>query len=642
VLKTRVVILEDDNSLGSAMQAAFEAQGCEVFFTGKASEALESIRKVQPTILFVDCLLPDGSGADFVESLRKKYPASALDVVMMSGIFTDSAVIQDITRTTQAIGFLKKPFEMQEALGAVKSLPVNIPKEELSPRKALYLLFNKPKVSVREKRKAIEALEEIHGYDLPYLYSLMVETSATGHLNIVGLKGDVLGISFAEGRIVSVDIVDQETQLGNLLIEAGFIRTDDLKEALSQHSSKKLGERLIQGNLLSPHAFNIAMANQMSIRLSRTIVDSTVKVNFVATDIELTHPHVDSDAFSVFLHDWIASKIDIDWLMAHYTQWGDYYLAKSITYTPDHPILKTPLMEHFSGFVDRVTNGQSMNRLIDTGVFADETAYKALHLLVAKGLVTFAGQSVVGDPAERLKVLKKLNAQFQNKNRLEIWDLLLGMTGGTDSDPDFVINEFKKLLGPQPEKTQDELSKIHKLLSATLEESNKFARTLDREKMKAEIEKKGFEVKIKVASLIDEARTALHKAQYSQAENLLTRAVAIDPGLERVKLYKLWSRLGQSEGIRDKTKILKEVEFELLQIPTEEKFDASYSFVMGLFLKFKGDLTGAKKSFEKAYNMDNNFLAARREIATLVQRTQKKDVLNADLKDLVAGFFKKR
>lgn len=640
--KTKVAILEDDATLGAALKAAFERAGCEVFLTSKTLEAQEYVEKHHASAIFVDCLLPEGSGVDFVERLRKKFPAAILDVIMMSGIFTDSAVIKEINHTTKAVAFLKKPFELQDALSTVKIKETFDPREDMSPRKALYLLFNKPKVSVRDKRKAIEALEEIHGFDLPYLYSLLVETMATGHLNIVGVKGDVLGISFSEGRIVAVDIVDKETQLGTLLIEGGFIRPDDLKEALSHNSSKKLGERLIQANLLSPHAFNIALANQMSIRLSRTIVETPVKVNFVATDVELTHPHVDSEALSVFLHDWIASKIDAGWLKAHYVQWGEYSLAKSSTYTADHPILSSPLISHFKGFVEYFTSGKSLNELMDSKSFPEETAYKALHLLLAKGLLIFSEKASVNDPVERLKTMKKLMAQFQNKNKLEIWDLLVGMTGGSDSDPQFVHSEFKRMLGPAPQPNQTDMKMIFQQLNQIGDEAAKFAQGGDREKMKEEIAKQGFEAKIKAASLFEEAKTALHKAQYAQAMSLLTKASGLDPSLEKMKLYTIWARIGQAEGQASMRALLKEVEIDLLQVPPEEKFDAIYSFVMGLYQKHKGDLSSAKKSFEKAYNLDGNFLVARREIAGLVQKGQKKDVLNADLKDLVAGFFKRK
>ena len=641
--KTRVVILEDDATLGTSLKQAFEKAGCEAFLTSKPIEAKEYIEKYSTACLFADCLLPEGSGVDFVESLRKKYPANLLDVVMMSGIFTDASVIKEINRNTKAIAFLKKPFELQEALSQVKITTGFDVNEEQSPRKALYLLFNKPKVSVREKRKAIEALEEIHGFDLPYLYSLLVETLATGHLNIVGVKGDVLGISFSEGRIVSVDLLDQETQLGNLLIEAGYIRPDDLKEALSVNSSKKLGERLIQGNLLSPHAFNIALANQMSIRLSRTIVDTPVKVNFVATDVELTTPHIDSEALSVFLHDWIASKIDLEWLRAHYIQWGDYSLAKSPTFTKDHPILSSPLILHFDGFVDYFSSGKSLNELMDSKKFPEETAFKALHLLLAKGVLIFSERLGAKDPNERAKTLKKLQAQFHNRNQLEIWDLIVGMTGGSQSDPEQVKVDFKKLLGAAPGNDQPDLQRIHHQLNQLGDSAVAFAKGGDRKKMEDEIAKQGFETKMKAASMYEEAKTALHKAQYAQATAQLAKVGGLDPTLERLKLMQIWARIGQAEaqgGV--KASMLKEIELDLVQVPPEEKFDATYSFVVGLVSKHKGDAAAAKKAFEKAYNLDSNFLAARREIATIVQKNQKKDVLNADLKDIVAGFFKRK
>jgi hypothetical protein len=164
-------------------------------------------------------------------------------------------------RTTQATSFLKKPFELAEAVACVKVAKTTTQTETIaSPKKDIYNLFSKPKVSVREKRKAIEALDEMHGFDLPYLYSLLVETQATGHLNGIGAKGELSGISFSHGKIVGVDIVDQETQIGKLLIQGGFIFPDDLRDALGETGNKRVGEKLIQKGLLSPHGFNIGAA----------------------------------------------------------------------------------------------------------------------------------------------------------------------------------------------------------------------------------------------------------------------------------------------------------------------------------------------------------------------------------------------
>lgn len=642
--KSKIVILEDDPTLGSALKAGFERAGFEVFCSARPNEVREYVENNNVTTLFVDCVLPTESGVDFVDEIRKKFPPAALDVVMMSGILIDPAVTKETLRSTKAIAFLKKPFEIEEALEHVKVKAGAGGVEESSPRKAFYLLLNKAKVSVREKRKAIEALEELHGFDLPYLYSLLVETMASGHLNVATQKGEVFGVSFSDGKIIGVDIADKDTQLGKLLIEGGFIHPEDLKEALNLTNTKKLGERLLSGNLVSPHAFDSALASQMSIRLSRTIVDMPVKINLIEVDLPLSNPHIDSDAFSVFLHDWIAAKISLKWLKAHYVQWGNYSLAKSANYSDDSSVLKMPLIKHFAGFVEFFTNGQTLNQLLEYRKFPEDTAFKALHLLLAKGLLVFSEMPIQAlDPVEKLKVLRRLQTQLANKNKLEVWDRLVAMAGGSDSEPQFVISEFKKILGNPPSEGETEAIRIYNELKKIVDDSLGFSQSGNRAQLKEEIAKQELEKKIKAANLAEEAKTALGKSQHSMALKFLNQALAIDPGIEKLKLYMIWARLGLADMQPNKDQILRELEIEFLQIPTEERYEAIYPFVMGLFLKAKGDLAAAKKSFEKAYNLDGSLLAARREIAAIGARAQqKKDPLNRDLKDLVSGFFGKK
>jgi FixJ family two-component response regulator len=637
--------LEDDATLGEALKEAFTRDGYEVFISGNGNDVTEYISKNTIQALIVDCLLPGESGVDYVAGLRKKYPASILDVILMSGLFTDAGFVKDSLRSTQALAFLKKPFELSEITKLVKPMAAGPGAQdvEVSPRKALYLLFNKPKVTLREKRRAIEALEEIHGFDLPFLYSLLVETQATGHLNIVGEKGEVSGISFSQGKIVAVDIVDQETFLGKLLLEAGYIHPDDLNEALNVTSSKRLGERLIQGNLLSPHAFNIALANQMSIRLSRTIVDAKIKVNFVATEVELTHPHVDSEALTVFLHDWIASKITPAWLKAHYLQWGDYGLYRSPSLTMDHPILKMPLLANFSGIVDYFTKGNSLNQAMEGKKFPEETAYKALHLLLTKGFMVFSEKPVVVDSTERLKTLKKLWAQLSSLNKLEALDLMARVTASSESEPQMVYEEFKKILGPEPSPKEKELAQVFQQLKKLTDEVYTFSKSGNRDRMREEIAKSEVEMKMKAASQYDDAKNLLQKSQFSSALTILNKVSVLEPNMEKLRLYMSWARLASVDSQSAKAQRIKEVEMDLMQVPPEEKYDALFSFVMGLLSKAKGDVSAAKKYFEKATHLDANFLPPRRELAQIQSRqAPQKDMMNRDLKDLVSGFFKKK
>lgn len=640
--KTHIVILEDDYTLGNALKESFVRAGGDVTLCANTQDCLKAIEKTKPAMLFVDCLLPDGSGVDFVENLRRKYPANDLNITMMSGIFTDASVIKEINRSTKAVHFLKKPFEVQEALKLVKLENEMPAQQDLTPRKQLYLLFNKPRVTIRDKRKVIEALDEIHGFDLPFIYSLLVETSATGHLNIIVQKDQVLGISFSNGKIVSVDIVDVETQIGNLLIEGGFIKPDDLQEGLAQRSQKRIGERLITSNLLSPHAFNIAMANQMSIRLSRTIIEAPIKVNFVPAEIELSYPHIDSHELTKYLHDWVASKIDFEWLRAHYTQWGDYALGKSSSYDEKNPVLKSPLLVHLPGFVEYFTSGVALDQLMEKKKFAEEPSYKALHFLLTKGVLIFTEKVISNtSPAEHLKHLKKYAEQFVGKSPLETWETFVSITGGTESEPDLVKSEFLKMLGDAPADLNSEIGKIYTELLKMLEDSIRFASGDEKKKALDEAQKKGSESKQKAIVLFDEAKALLQKSQYTQATAAIARIKITDPTMTKVKTLSLWCKLGQIETMASKEQALNEVEMELMQIPPEEKFEGTYQFVLGLYHKARRDVELAKQYFEKAYHLDSSMLAARREIALLMQKPAPKPESKNDLGSFFKGFFKR-
>jgi len=78
-------------------------------------------------------------------------------------------------------------------------------------------------------------------------------------------------------------------------------------------------------------------------------------------------------------------------------------------------------------------------------------------------------------------------------------------------------------------------------------------------------------------------------------------------------------------------------------VPPDERYDALYPFVMGLFYKAKGDYVSARKSLEKSIALDSSFIVARREMSVIEGLMRKKpDLLTMDLKDVVSGFFKKR
>ena len=167
--KSKILILEDDESVRSALKEILSRAGHSVFVASRPDEA-NSILASNSNIefLFCDCLLPQMTGLDFIKQARANYPSAKFKVVLMSGIYTDKSFIQEATQSTQAVAFMKKPFDMEQVLKIVKKEEAPR-REESSARKLLYQMFANPTVTNRHKRKVIESMEEVSGFDLPFL-----------------------------------------------------------------------------------------------------------------------------------------------------------------------------------------------------------------------------------------------------------------------------------------------------------------------------------------------------------------------------------------------------------------------------------------------------------------------------------------
>lgn len=638
--KSKILILEDDESVGTALKEVLSRAGYHVFLAGRPDEA-NAILSSQANIefLFCDCLLPQMTGLDFIKQARANYPQARFKIVLMSGIYSDKQFIQEATQTTQAIAFLKKPFEMEQVLKLVKKADAP-KKEEMSARKLLYQMFANPTVTNRQKRKVIESIEEVSGFDLPFLYSLLAETKSSGYLNIYNADGSVSGISFCNGNIVGVDVDDKTTFLGEMLIQSGYATPESVQEALRDKNNRRIGNYLIQNNQLSPHAFDLILMEQMNIRLVRTIVDQKIRINFASAEVEMMNPSIDADALSHYLHDWIASKISINWLKSLHVMWAGNIIIKSPTFREDHPALSMSLVKSLEGFTMKLNNQMTLTQLLDVKGYSEIAVYKAIHFLLTKGLVVFAQKSSFANPQEQLRVIKKIHAELENKNSYEIVAYMETGTGGGSMDT--ILNDFIGLLGEPPQDQSSETYTVWSKVKALAENAVHEAADANKiDQFRQASQRSEAEAKLKATTLMEEVKKALQYNQFAKALEHLTEVAALNPQAQQLHIYNSWAKLGAVDPVR-KPAILKEVELELLQVPPDERYEALFPFVVGIFNKTKGDLVGAKKSLEKSIAMDPSFIPARRELSLLAAQNKKQDVFNMDLKQVVSGFFKKR
>lgn len=638
--KSKILILEDDESVGLALKGALSRAGHHVFLASRPDEAREIFSKNSGIeYLFCDCLLPQMTGLDFINQVRAAHIASPFKVVLMSGIYTDKQFIQEATQSVQAVAFLKKPFEMDHVLKIVKK-EQDPQREDSTARKLLYQMFANPDVTSRQKRKVIESIEEVSGFDLPFLYSLLAETKSNGYLNIYNSDGSVSGISFSNGNIVGVDVDDKTTFLGEMLIQSGYATPKDVQTALRDKNNRRIGNYLIQNNQLSPHAFDVILMEQMNIRLVRTILDQKIRVNFAAAEVDMTNPSIDADTLTVFLHDWIASKLSLNWLKALYVMWSGNVILKSPMFREDHPALSMSLVKSLDGFSAKLNNQMTLTQILDVKGYSEVAVYKAIHFLLTKGLIVFAQRVAFASPQEQLKVLKKILAELENKNSFEVVAYLETSVGGGALD--VAMSDFMTLIGDRPLDADAEVLAVWKQVKQLAEEAVREARdSIKVDQYRQASQKTEAEAKLKANSLLEDAKKALHLNQFSKALEYLTSAAKLNPQMQQLHVYSAWAKLGAMDPVK-KQFVLKDVELEIMQVPPDERYDVMFPFVIGLFNKAKGDIIGAGKSFEKSIALDSTFIPARRELSLLQAQNKKQDVFNMDLKQVVSGFFKKR
>lgn len=634
----RILIVDDDAFLGEALKEGVNRVGHEAVLVTRPEEGLVLMQGSSFDFALVDCLLPQMTGLEFIERARQK-SKTPFRSLLMSGIYTDKAFVQEALQKTQSVAFLKKPFDLSDLL---KLLQKEVVKKTERPSKVhIYKNFARATVSLKEKKNLLESLQEVSGYDLPLVYQLLSETKSSGFLSIYHADGSVSSVTFSSGLIISVEIEDKTTALGEMLIQGGFISGEDLQVSLKEKSKKRLGARMVDSNLLSPHALDLMMTEQMNIRLSRTISMNRLKLNFANSETELIQPAIDSDQMLVYLHDWVASKLSINWLKSLYFKWLGYPIALHANFKANHPAFQMSLLQALEGLEEQLRSGTSLGRLLATQGYQEIAVFKGIHFLLLRGLIHFNQSEAVRPPAELLGYLRTLRSQLQGKGPADIGDLL-GF--GEDADAQKNAQDLIASLGPKPKDPQSETARLWQELTHLLSKVSAKPQIPGSDKEANEKKEPIDEAEgiLKANQLIEQVKKDLNYNQYLKAAEKLEAALSLAANVYQAHLYRAWIQLGTlnprkiSEGI-------KEVEMELMQVPPDERYDALYPFVVGLFLKAQGDFVGAKKSFQRALSLDSSFLVARREMGNLdSQPRAKQDIFNMDLRQVMSGLFKKK
>jgi two-component system response regulator MprA len=112
-----VLIVEDDLDIREMLQSLLRDEGYEVAIAGNGQEALQQMTALgarRPSLILLDLMMPVMDGHAFLDAIQARFEFKNIPVLMLTAAQT--------TRRSEVAGYLKKPLDLSELLGAVERL----------------------------------------------------------------------------------------------------------------------------------------------------------------------------------------------------------------------------------------------------------------------------------------------------------------------------------------------------------------------------------------------------------------------------------------------------------------------------------------------------------------------------------------
>ncbi|MHB2025202.1 MAG: response regulator transcription factor [Elusimicrobiota bacterium] len=115
----KILIIDDDAHLRESLAEVLELEGFDCHQAGTAASGIEAAKKTDPGVVIMDIQLPDSSGFQICQELRKRSPKTVL--IMMTGRFLSP----EEKRQGFDLGadeYLTKPFDLAELSIRIRQL----------------------------------------------------------------------------------------------------------------------------------------------------------------------------------------------------------------------------------------------------------------------------------------------------------------------------------------------------------------------------------------------------------------------------------------------------------------------------------------------------------------------------------------
>ena len=118
--KPLVLIVEDDNDLGSSIVDYLKEEGLEAKLARDGDQAMRMVDSLAPSVVVLDLMMPRRDGFSVLRELRADGRIAQLPVIVVTAIFGLSERLY--ATELGAADYITKPFKLDELLGRIVGL----------------------------------------------------------------------------------------------------------------------------------------------------------------------------------------------------------------------------------------------------------------------------------------------------------------------------------------------------------------------------------------------------------------------------------------------------------------------------------------------------------------------------------------
>ncbi|MCL2280118.1 MAG: response regulator transcription factor [Oscillospiraceae bacterium] len=116
-MTAKILLIEDNLHIQKANKKALAMRGYHVLETGTIAKGRELLLNEQPDLIILDVMLPDGSGLDLCEEIRRDYN---IPIIFLSGLKEDKEIVEGFESGGDV--YLTKPYGLKVLVKNVDSL----------------------------------------------------------------------------------------------------------------------------------------------------------------------------------------------------------------------------------------------------------------------------------------------------------------------------------------------------------------------------------------------------------------------------------------------------------------------------------------------------------------------------------------